>query len=337
MVFFEKKTAFDLICIGDLVVDNYIRLKEADIRPNDRKDRVQLCLSFGDKVPYDSETLVPAGGNSPNASVAAARLGLSAALISNIGRDDNGASSLSALKAAGVDTRFVTVHDGNKTNYHFVLWYGDDRTILIKHEEYPYSLPEFQSPKWLYLSSLGEHSLPFHDRIADWLDKNPDTKLTFQPGTYQLRFGAMKLARIYRRTEFFFCNREEARKILDTKDNDIRHLSERLADLGPRYVFITDGREGAYCFRKKDRALFYISIYPDPRPAIERTGAGDAFASTVTAAAMLGCSFDESMQWGIINAMSVVQHVGAQAGLLNSDQIKEFLARAPEEFKPQKM
>jgi hypothetical protein len=35
--------------------------------------------------------------------------------------------------------------------------------------------------------------------------------------------------------------------------------------------------------------------------------------------------------------MSVVQYVGAQEGLLTMDKIEEFLANAPEDYKPTKI
>ncbi|MCX6712854.1 MAG: carbohydrate kinase family protein [Candidatus Vogelbacteria bacterium] len=330
-----KTPNFDLVCIGDIVVDDFIRLKEARIeKARDGSNRQELCLSFGEKLPYESELLVPAVGNSPNAATAGARLGLETALVTNLGRDEHGRMCLAKLRENGVDTGFVRAHPGLKTNNHFVLWYKDDRTILIKHEEFPYELPAIGKPKWVYLSSLGEHSLPFHDIIAGYLDAQPEIKLAYQPGTYQLRFGPLKTARILRRAEYFFCNREEARAFLDTRDNEPRRLAERIADLGPRVVFITDGPAGAYIYSAKARELFFMPIYPDPKPPVSRTGAGDAFSSTVTAGAILGLTLEESLKWAMINSMSVVQQVGAQAGLLTPEKIKEYLAKAPGDFGP---
>lgn len=325
------------MAIGDIVVDDFIRLKEARVEPSRNGKRPELCLAFGDKLPYETELLVPAVGNSPNAATASARLGLETALVTDLGKDEHGAISLATLKKNGVDTRFVRVHKNKKTNYHFVLWYKDDRTILIKHEDYSYALPNIGSPKWVYLSSLGEHSWSYHEQIAEYLESHPNIKLSFQPGTFQLRFGPQKLARILKRTEYFFCNREEARQFLDTKDNDIRHLAERITDLGPRAVFITDGPAGAYTYLAKSRELFFMPIYPDPKPPVSRTGAGDAFSATITAGAIMELSINESLKWAMINSMHVVQKVGAQAGLLTPEKIKEYLAKAPENFQIRKM
>ena len=80
-----------------------------------------------------------------------------------------------------------------------------------------------------------------------------------------------------------------------------------------------------------------MPIYPDPAPPVDRTGAGDAFAATVTAALALGKTLPEALTWGPINSMSVVQSIGAQAGLLNQGKLNEFLAQRPESYKAQKI
>jgi ribokinase len=76
-------------------------------------------------------------------------------------------------------------------------------------------------------------------------------------------------------------------------------------------------------------------MYPDNREPKERTGAGDAFASSVTAALALGKPFREALLWGPINSMAVVQEIGAQKGLLTRKELEGFLAQAPAEYKVQ--
>jgi hypothetical protein len=46
---------------------------------------------------------------------------------------------------------------------------------------------------------------------------------------------------------------------------------------------------------------------------------------------------EEALLWGPINSQSVVQYVGSQKGLLTPEKIQEFLAKAPENFKPVKI
>ena len=323
---------FDFIGIGDIVTDAFIRLQNPGAHIDIDQGAKEICMRFADKIPYENVWVVPAVGNSSNAAVSAARLGLGSALVANIGDDYFGKECLDALKKAGVGDDFVQKHQGRKTNYHYVLWFQDDRTILVKHEQYDYKLPDVGNPKWMYLSSLGGNALPFHDIIQEYLISHPDSKLAFQPGTYQMKFGRDALKGIYQRTDIFFCNREESQRILETKDDDIKTLLSAIAALGPKVVVITDGKKGAYTFDGKN--TLFMPPYPDPKPPYERTGAGDAFSSTVTAALALGLDFKTALRWGPINSMSVVQQVGAQAGLLTRLQLEKYLAVAPEDYYP---
>ncbi|MEK7060044.1 MAG: carbohydrate kinase family protein [Patescibacteria group bacterium] len=344
----------DFLAIGDIVIDAFIKIKDAHVHCKIDTDSCELCFRFGDKVPYESLTVIPAVGNSPNAAVAAARLGLNTALMTNIGDDQNGRDCLVVLEKEKIDTTFVKIESSKLTNYHYVLWYDVDRTILIKHQNYKRhwldtkEASQLSKPDWIYLSSLGEDSLSFHTEISDYLKRHTDVKLAFQPGTFQMKFGTEALKNIYLRTEVFFCNLEEAEKILNIparnassianaggENKDVLTLSKGLAALGPKIVVISDGPNGAYLYLNGE--LWHNPIYPDIAPPVERTGAGDAFSSTFTAALALGKSPLEAFSWGPINSMSVVQKIGAQEGLLNREKLEEYLKVAPESYKVNKI
>ena len=318
----------DFVAIGDTTVDEFIRLKDASVNCDVNQQACTITMKWGDKIPYDFSVRVHGVGNAANAAVAAARLGLSSGLVSNVGSDHYGKEILASFKREGVDTRFIAVNDSLSTNHHYVLWYDSERTILIRHEAYPYFIPaDFAPPKWIYLSSAGERSEAFHDELATWLTAHPDTKLAFQPGTFQMAMGRERLAALYAATELVACNKEEAERILKLPETPIKELLEKMRALGPRLVLITDGPSGAYSYGG-ERMLF-VPMYPDPKPPYERTGAGDAMTSTVTIALALGKPLEEALLWGPVNAMSVVQDIGAQKGLLTQDALETYLAEAP--------
>lgn len=333
LYYMHMNTPYDVIAIGDIVVDAFIRIKDAEVHCRVDDSACELCLRYGDKVPFESATVIPAVGNSANASVAFARLGLKSALIASVGNDADGATCRERLTQQGVSTEYLTAHTGLTTNYHYVLWYRDDRTILVKHTSFPYALPsDLPPPKWIYLSSMGEDSLQYHDQIADYLEVHPEVKLAFQPGTFQMKIGTERLQKIYAHTEAFFCNKEEAMRILKTTDDTVELLFDGLHALGPKLVFITDGKNGAYA---SDGSLsFFHPIYPDPAPPLERTGAGDSYASTAVASLILGQSWQEALSWAPINSMSVVQYIGAQEGLLTREQLLDLKAGAPADYLP---
>ena len=335
MSFLSNKD-FDFIAIGDITTDAFIRLKDAKTTCDVDGKKCELALRFGDKVAYEFMEEVRAVGNAANASVAAARLGLNSALVTNLGDDHNGAECIATLQKNGVATNFVKKEKDKETNYHYVLWFEDDRTILIKHHEYSYDLGDIGKPKWIYLSSLGENSLEYHKQIEGYLHKNQEVKFAFQPGTFQMKMGLENLKELYTRSDILFCNTDEARRILNKPDEkDIKNLLKEMHTVGPNVVVITDGPRGAYAYDGYE--AFFMPPYPDPKPPYERTGAGDAFSSTFASAIALGKSMFDALLWAPVNSMSVVQQVGAQKGLLTQSEILQWLSRAPENYRPQKI
>ena len=329
---------YDFVAIGDITNDAFIELSKKDARviKDEKTGRKKLEMNFGDKLPYQDVTIVNAVGNAPNASVAAHRLGLRSALVASLGNDRNGKDALNALRTECVDTDFIKVYEGKKTNYHYVLRYGAERTILIKHERYPYILPDFHvPPRFLYFSSIGEDSEQFHHDIAQYVTTHPETKLVFQPGTFQIRLGKDALKDLYSATYIFFCNKEEAQMILSTEETSFPALLKGIRALGPIIPVITDGPNGAYAL--DGDTTWYMPMYPDPSEPVDRTGAGDSFSSTFTSALILGNDIKTALAWGPINSMSVVQYIGAQKGLLTRAQIEEYLKNAPSEYVPKMM
>lgn len=327
MIFNKRKIT--LLSIGDVAIDCFVRIKEAHEVCNINTETCQLCLSFANKIPYEFDEIVPAVGNSANASVAGAKLGLKSSLITHIGKDKNGKDCINILKKAGVNTSHIYSHKEKRTNFHYVLWYGPERTILVKHEEFPYHLPKLIKPDWIYLSSMGANSVEYHKAIENYLLKNPSIKLAFQPGTFQMKMGVPALKDVYARTEIFICNVEEAESITQTNTKDIQILSEKLFALGPKIVVITDGPKGSYSYDGKK--LLFIDVYPQ-EPAYERTGAGDAYASTFMTAIAYGENIETAMKWASVNSMNVCKYVGAQRGLLTIPEIKVFLDKAGAEW-----
>jgi ribokinase len=145
-----------------------------------------------------------------------------------------------------------------------------------------------------------------------------------------MKLGKDALKGIYERTNIFFSNVEEAERILGINTLGISELLKRMHELGPKIVIITDGPKGAYAY--DGEKFLFQPPYPDQAPAFERTGAGDAFASTVVVALALGKDLSTALMWGSVNAMSVVQQIGAQRGLLNESQLNEYLNSASAEF-----
>lgn len=329
-------STLDFLAIGDIATDTFIRLSKATIFTDPKTNIEQLSLPYGDKIPFEFSEVVTGVGNSANASVCASRLGLSSALIAFVGDDKSGMECIDALKKNGVNTNYIQIEKNKISNQHYVLWYDTDRTILVKHQNYKYQLPaNLPTPRWLYLSSLGSNAEQYHHEIENFLKNNTETKLVFQPGTFQLNLSLKEFSYLYERSEVFVVNKEEAQKILKTKENNPLTLLKKIQELGPYIVVITDGHKGAYFYTEGEG--WFMPIYPDAKLPYERTGAGDAYSATFVCALAHGKPISDAIRWSSINSMSVVQHVGPQKGLLMKNNLLEFLSRAPKEYVPKKL
>ena len=327
--------ALDVLSVGGTVTDTFIRLLDKEERVEHDKDgSTWLAIPFGVKIAFDHAEDIVAVGNAANAAVAFARLGLKSALHANVGNDEAGRNILLQLEKEEVDTSLMKIHHGKASNHHYVLWYKEERTILVHDEAYDYHWPHLrpaEMPKLIYFTSMGEDSEAFHDELAEWLTRHEDVKLAFQPGTFQIKMGADRLKGIYQQSDILAVNREEAVLITGGKHEDLNGLFDKLHALGAKTAVISDGPDGAYASDGTRRLK--MPIYPDPSPPFERTGAGDAFTSTFVAALIRGSDIEGALQWGPINSMSVVQHLGAQKGLLTHAQLEKLLKNSPKWYR----
>ena len=288
--------------------------------------------TFGSKPPYEHVDIIESVGPSPNSAISCARLGLDVSLMTWLGEDEAGRSSLKHLRQENVKTDDVVVQPGSKSSYWYVLRHGSDRTMLVKSESYDYVWNDpAEEPDWLYLAYIGKESWQLHEGLERYLNNHPDVKFVFQPATYHFEWGVEKLAGLYRRAYMVVMNKEEAAQVTNQSHAEVTELASKLHELGPEVVIITDGSHGSYAF--SNNKMYKMPNYPDPAPPIDRTGAGDAFASTITAGLALGKTIEEALTWAPINSASVVQAIGAQKGLLSRQELQQWLEKAPEDYK----
>lgn len=322
-----------MLAIGDIFTDAFVKLHDDEARVTTDEHGIDwLSVPFGKKMPYERADIVRSVGPSPNAAVSFARIGVRTGLMAFLGDDEVAAESISYLQSEGIDTSPMVQEPGAKSSYWYVLRYGADRTMFVKNEDYTYAWREpTETPTWVYLAQISPNAWELHEQLLAYLEKNPTIKLAFQPGTSHFSWGAEKLASIYKRSHIVIMNREEAADVTGKPTDDVQQLAYALHELGPHIVVITDGSDGSYA--SYDFKFVTMPNYPDPAPPYERTGAGDAFASTIVAALALGKSMDEALAWAPINSAYVVQQLGAQAGLLTRDAIEGYLASAPDWYR----
>lgn len=311
---------YDLLSIGDATIDTFLFINDAHVSCSIKRENCQLCVNYADKLPVEKLVRTVAG-NASNNAVGSARLGLKTALVCTVGNDGSGQWIRHELKEEGVDTKFVKLDLKSESNASTVLSFQGERTIFVYHAPRNYVLPvKLPGAKAVYYTSVGEKHEKLNRDVIAYVKKT-GARLGFNPGTYQMRAGLVLMKPLLRQVDTIFINKEEAERILG-HDGDIKQCMREFYALGCKVVVITDGSEGSYAFDGASDKFYFMGT-PNT-PVVERTGAGDSFASAFFAARNAGKSVPDAMCEGTMNASSVIMHIGPHAGLLSASQIAKF-------------
>src|SRR3989344_1697015 len=317
---------FDMLALGPARMDVFVNLPEEEINEACSIDR-QRCViewGFGDKGPVKAMQF-EGGGNTGNNAGGLARLGYKTGVVGTRGGEWVDLRALEILKKEGVNVDNVHTIPG-KYGFGVVIGYQGERTILSYYPESE-CLFKFKSgddtAKWTYLTTAGQDFECFYEDAVKWVGEK-GVRMAFNPGSRQVKMGVEKIKYAYEAAEIIFVNKEEAVVLLNIQDSKkIQELLTGLKSLGPKVAVITDGPEGAYAYDGQK----YWFMPTVTAPVVERTGAGDAFGSGFLGAFMKGLPIPEALKWGACNSASVLGYVGPQAGLLNQQQMQEWLEK----------
>ena len=280
---------FDVVSFGSAVVDAFVGTER-------RGGKFEYKV--GSKI-LVRDLKFDVGGGATNTSVAFARLGFKAGCVCDVGDDNNGDDVLDLLKREKVE--FLGKRVKGVTGYSVILdSRGGARTILtykgpgnsIK------SVKDFDT-KWLYFSSVLGESLKTQIRLARKMKKR-GTKLAFNPSEYLIR--AKNIRELLRLSDVVVLNREEF------------DLVRRKYGAGfcSGTVVVTDKDERIVCY--SEGKVYYLE--PHRVRVVERTGAGDAFASGFVAGYMMGWDINKCLKLGLKESESVIGHFGAKNNLI---------------------
>lgn len=318
---------YDFLSIGDTQLDTVMVLnpEEVEIKCQLKTDECLMCLDYAGKVPV-SQCFEMVAGNAANAAVTAARLDGKTAFWTLLAHDDISERQMQHFKDEGIDTALIEQLPGAESHRSTVISVNGERTILVYHAPRTYHFPaDLASAHWVYLTSMAKGSETLLPDLAEYVTRT-GAKLAFQPGTFQLRLGSDAAADLLKVTEVILMNVQEAELYTGHKNASISELVQALHALGPKIAVVTDATKGSYV--SDGTTIWHLGTRPEI-PRIEATGAGDAFSSAFVVALYEGQPIPEAMRWGTLNAESVIQKIGPQAGILTKTELKEELARCP--------
>ncbi len=310
-----------ITCIGSSTIDTHVYVPEAHTHQHTNEHTTDLSLPFGVKLNCKSLTHTP-GGNAANVAVGLSKLEFPTTLITWIGPDHQGKQIKDNLKTHKIHLKATTIPSSNQS---IILHCNAERTILAHHEPHKYQLAINPQTPHIYLTSMGKGSEP----ILQYLTKKQHQKtiqtLAWNPGNYQLTLGK-KILPLLQQTTILFLNKEEAMLLDKTIENNTIHkqlnpstekLIQKIQNLGPKIVVITNGKKGAWVATSS----LIAHIESPPAKSVDTTGAGDAFATAFYATYLRNGTITECLRAGTHNSISVIEQIGAQPGQLNAKEL----------------
>ncbi len=318
-------THFQVMTIGDAKIDILTKIADETkilrLDPNSH----QLTFKHGQKISLERCDIL-VGGNAANVAVGLSRLGLKTAIVAELGSDEFALRINNVLASEHVDRRLLLATPNAPSSLSIGLTAFGERTMFVKHtkREHKFNLNEITSD-WIYLTSLGENWQLAYQIALDFVVKT-GCQLAFNPGTPQIAAGIPAWREILARTDILFLNTDEAKSLLKTTDNlPITTVLKNLAAFGPKTIILTNGDKGAVAWENNQ----LVEQPAIPGSLVEKTGAGDAFASGVLGALINQLPFETALLWGARNSTAVISHVGAQTGLLTKEKMLAYASSDP--------
>jgi ribokinase len=310
---------FDVLCIGSAKIDIFLSIYNESPYIHLDKDANELCVAYGQKIPINQCSL-ELGGNACNVAVGLSKLQVKTAVMAEIGKDEFAQKIINILSGEKVDTSKILQTEAKQSSFSTILSFKGERTIFSEHVERDHDFNfENISAKWIYLTSLGNKWIDAYLKAVDFAKKT-NCRLAFNPGTLQIDSDQNNMLSVIALTDILFVNKEEAIKISNEKNENVNLLLESLQRLGPKVAVITDGANGSYTMNEKGEFFSQPAVSTS---IIEKTGAGDAYASGFLAATFSNLPIPIAMKWGALNASETMTATGAQNGLLSREEMEK--------------
>jgi len=310
----------DIITFGSATWDIFLQPKNFKVLKSKEFIKGEgICLNAGSKVDI-LKIEFNSGGGGTNTSATFSKQGLKVGYCGVIGNDEVGEEIIKELKKLKIKL-FITREKNKKTDRSIILNTKGktDRTILVYHEAstllsekyIPWERIRNEKPKWFYLAPLSGKSAKVTKKIVNFAKKNK-IKIAINPGNSQLSLPKKELKDILKNIDVLFLNQEEASFLTGISYLKEREILKEISKICKGIFVITKGKEGAVVYDKK----YIYKVKPWKIKVVDRTGAGDSFASGFLSEFIRSGNVEKSIQLAIANANSCLKKIGAKNGLL---------------------
>ncbi len=288
------------------------------------------------RLPLPGETLMGSeffttpGGKGANQAVAAAKLGVSTALVGRVGNDDWGRSLTAGLQTYGVETSGVTVdetiHSGvaiitvaeTGENQIIGVYGANDRLNSSDVDRLVPLLPEAE----VLLLQL-EVSIEAVKLAAQAAQKE-GVMVILDPAPVPEE----SIVHLYPHIDLLIPNETEASQLVGFEVNSIETATSAafvLHDQGAKAVIIKLGAQGALYSEEQGSEITTAFIPAFKVEAIDTVAAGDAFAGGLGVAIVEGFPMIEAVRRGCAAGALATLTIGAQVAMSDRVQFDRFL------------
>lgn len=331
------------ITVGSATLDIIATIDNSDIEQMTLTNQTSsfLLMEPGRKVDAQSVT-THTGGGAVNTAIALARQGYDVFPLVKVGDDINAEKLFERFKEEAISTALVKLHESQATAVSLLIASHDRNAAIFTHRgangflmDDDIRAVDFEGAAIVYVTNLSNDSAHRFPKIVSH-GRQAGAFVATNPGIRQLTSKTDTLFDSLVDVDLFICNMVEARALIPKlvertgwSKADIcpagdlacleiegfrvalKDYAARIHSLGPKYVGITDGGNGAYL--SVDGEMYHQNVIE--AEVAGTTGAGDSFASTLTASLVHGDAPNTALKLAAHNAASVVSFVDAQTGL----------------------
>lgn len=313
---------FDFLAIGSATRDIFVQSPAFRIqRPWHGRGAANLVLPLGAKIDLDAPVLAT-GGGATNAAATFRNFGYSVSYLGAVGNDDNGEAVMEDLQARSIVADFVFRPPGFATAFSVIVTTGSHGRVVLTYRPPGEFVPAHYQPlkklnaRWLYVTSLaGKLSLAASLFATA---KKRGMKIAWNPGNDEL-VQRERALRLLAAIDVLLVNRDEAGTLLHRPNATMSELCHMVGQYMKGIAVVSDGQRGLCAL--EHQAMYSVAAHTNI-PVIESTGAGDAMGSGfLVGLVRTQGNMNEAVQYGLANAESVIQKIGAKNGLLKRPPI----------------
>lgn len=359
-----------VITVGGATQDIFIQYEDGRTiqLTNDGYKESYILLKNDTKIPIKG-IIYTTGGGATNTAVAFARLGIEAHPWISIGNDSGAQAILHELQGNRViidlyqqsnrptGTSFII--PSHEHTQAILVFRGANEDLgsdlSIKKRAYDH----IANAHALYISSLSGSATQLLNPLLTYTRAHR-TLIACNPGSAQLQQGSSWINPLLPLIDLFIVNAHEADlfmsnvieekhiatsnvalritnapellqagSVLGESNRSLLDFMKYIHQQGPAIVVVTNGSEGVYISDRK-HIYFHPSIDVEK---VSTVGAGDSFNATFVAYLLQERSIKKALIAGMVNATSVIQHIGAKTGLMYKDELEEAIERVTLQLK----